>query len=163
MAAKSGLCWSWSETPRTGFLSYADFFCICENKDADQLRSNCAADQRLCFRNTDLSLVMRKTFFAYVKTKTQTSCAVTAQLISAFVTATRMVQSLYFLNPKFQASSFLLWLQSLVCVGPGRKPRGSGFFSTMLILSCRHRPRLTKLYYRCNENKGAYQLGLPRS
>ena len=28
-------------------------FCICENKDADQLRSNCAADQRLCFRHTD--------------------------------------------------------------------------------------------------------------
>ena len=25
-------------------------FCICENKDADQLRSDCAADQRLCFR-----------------------------------------------------------------------------------------------------------------
>ena len=25
-------------------------FCICENKDADQLRSNCEADQRLCFR-----------------------------------------------------------------------------------------------------------------
>ena len=24
--------------------------CICENKDADQLRSYCAADQRLCFR-----------------------------------------------------------------------------------------------------------------
>ena len=28
-------------------------FCICENKDADQLRSNCAADQRLCFRYLD--------------------------------------------------------------------------------------------------------------
>ena len=27
--------------------------CICENKDADQLYSNCAADQRLCFRYTD--------------------------------------------------------------------------------------------------------------
>ena len=27
-------------------------FCICENKDADQLHSNCAADQRLCFRST---------------------------------------------------------------------------------------------------------------
>ena len=26
-------------------------FCICENKDADQLRSNREADQRLCFRN----------------------------------------------------------------------------------------------------------------
>ena len=25
-------------------------FCIGENKDADQLRSNCEADQRLCFR-----------------------------------------------------------------------------------------------------------------
>ena len=25
-------------------------FCICENKDADQLHSKCAADQRLCFR-----------------------------------------------------------------------------------------------------------------
>ena len=28
-------------------------FCICENKDADQLRSNCAVDQRLCFRYMD--------------------------------------------------------------------------------------------------------------
>ena len=31
-------------------------FCICENKDADQLRSNCAADQRLCFRCTDSTI-----------------------------------------------------------------------------------------------------------
>ena len=36
--------------------------------------------------------------FAYVKTKAQVSCAVTAQLISAFVFAKRIVQSLYFLN-----------------------------------------------------------------
>ena len=28
-------------------------FCLCENKGADQLRSNCEADQRLCFRYTD--------------------------------------------------------------------------------------------------------------
>ena len=28
-------------------------FCLCENKDADQLRSNCEADQRLCFRYSD--------------------------------------------------------------------------------------------------------------
>ena len=27
-------------------------FCICENKDADQLRGNRKADQRLCFRYT---------------------------------------------------------------------------------------------------------------
>ena len=61
--------------------------------------------------------------FAYAKTKTQISFAVTAKLISAFVFATRLVQSLYFLIPKFQASSHLLWLYSPVCVRPGRKPR----------------------------------------
>ena len=55
-------------------------FCICENKDADQL-------------------------------------------ISAFVFAIRIVQFLFYLSLKFQASSHLLWLYSLVCVGPGRKPR----------------------------------------
>ena len=32
---------------------------ICENKDADQLRSNCATDQRLCCRyiNTTIPLL----------------------------------------------------------------------------------------------------------
>ena len=28
-------------------------FCLCENKGADQLRSSCKADQRLCFRYMD--------------------------------------------------------------------------------------------------------------
>ena len=60
-------------------------FCICENKNADQLCGNRETDQRLCFCN-------------------------------------QIVQSLYVLNPKFQASSHLLWLCSLVCVGPGLKP-----------------------------------------
>ena len=32
-----------------------DFY-ICENKDADQLRGNREADQRLCFRNTDSTI-----------------------------------------------------------------------------------------------------------
>ena len=31
-------------------------FCICENKDADQLRGNCEADQRLCFRYSDSTI-----------------------------------------------------------------------------------------------------------
>ena len=50
-------------------------FCICKNKDADQLRSNCAADQRLCFHYMDSTIpllplwpvfrgpVILKTFF----------------------------------------------------------------------------------------------------
>ena len=48
-------------------------FCICENKDADQLCGNREADQRLCFRYMDST-----------------------------------VQSLVYLNPKFQASSYFL-------------------------------------------------------
>ena len=31
-------------------------FCICENKDAVQLRGNREADQRLCFRYTDSTI-----------------------------------------------------------------------------------------------------------
>ena len=66
-------------------------FSLCE-KGADQLCSNCTADQ------------------------------VTAQLISAFVFATRIVPFLFFLNPKFQASSHHLQLHRPVCVRPGWKP-----------------------------------------
>ena len=31
-------------------------FCICENKDADQLRGNREADKRLCFRHMDSAI-----------------------------------------------------------------------------------------------------------
>ena len=31
-------------------------FCICENKEADQLRGNREADQRLCFRYVDSTI-----------------------------------------------------------------------------------------------------------
>ena len=31
-------------------------YCICDNKDADQLRGNREADQRLCFRYTDSTI-----------------------------------------------------------------------------------------------------------
>ena len=58
-------------------------FCICQNKDADQLRANHEADLRLSFRYMDSTI----------------------PLLS-----------------KLQASCYLLWLYSLVCVGPGRKP-----------------------------------------
>ena len=70
-----------------------------------------------------LSRCVRKPAFAYAKTKTQISFAVNEKLISAFVFATPIVQSLYFLNPTFPVSSYLLWSYSPVCVRPGRKPR----------------------------------------
>ena len=72
-------------------------FCICKNKDADQLHGNRAADQCL------------------------------------FFFASQIVQSLYFLNPKFRASDHLLWLYSPVCVGTGRKQTG---FLAMRLISC---------------------------
>ena len=65
----------------------------------------------------NLSLVMSKPVFCIRENKD------TDQLPSAFVFAIWIVQSLFYLNPKFQGSSRLLWLYSPVCVGPGRKPR----------------------------------------
>ena len=64
---------------------------------------------------------MRKPVFTYSKTNTQIiSCAVTDQRLCFRYIA---LQSLYFLNTKFQASSHRLWLFSPVCVEPGLKPR----------------------------------------
>ena len=53
-------------------------------------------------------LIKTKMKWTSNKTKTQISFAVTAKIISAFVFATRIVQFLYFLNPKVQVSSLLL-------------------------------------------------------
>ena len=64
-------------------------------------------------------------FFAYAKTKVQISCAVTAQLISAFVSASRIVLSLFYSNPKFQDSSSF-------SVRPGQKP-GNRFSRVMAL------------------------------
>ena len=59
--------------------------CIGESKDADQLRGNREADQRIFF-------------------------------------ATWIVQFLFHLNPKFQASSSFLCLYRPVCIEPIQKP-----------------------------------------
>ena len=50
---------------------------------------------------------MRNRLFAYAKTKTQISFAVTAKLINAFVFATRIVQYLHFLKPNFKPLAIL--------------------------------------------------------
>ena len=100
------------------------------------------------------SRIMRKTVFAYANTKAQLSFAVIAKPISAFVFAIPIVQSLYFLNPKFQASYHLLWLYNPVCMGPGKKKRRPVFSHRGSYL-----PLLLEVYslslgctmlYRCN-------------
>ena len=73
-------------------------------------------------RANKMSHVMRKPDFCLCKKKAQISCAVIAQLISAFVFAILIVPSLFFLNLKFQAFSLLLRLYRTVCVRPGWKP-----------------------------------------
>ena len=97
-----------------------------------QRRRSASRLPRKLILQMQMSLVVRKPFFAYAKTKTQISLAVTPKLISAFVFPTRIVQSLYFLNQKFQASSHLQWLYSPVCVGPSRKPQKIGFLRSRL-------------------------------
>ena len=71
---------------------------------------------------TKYELCHEKIDFLYMGKQRCRSAVVTAQLISAFVFATSIVQSLYFLNLKSQASSHLLWVYSPICVRPGRKP-----------------------------------------
>ena len=75
---------------------------------------------KLCFfLLINLSLVVRNLHFAYVKNKDADqlhSKSVTAQLNIDIGFATRIEQSLYFLDTKFHVSSHLLWLYSLVCV-----------------------------------------------
>ena len=68
--------------------------------------------------------------FAYVKTKAQISFAVTVQLICAFVFATQILQFLFLLSPKFQASCRFLRLYRLACVGPVGKTQ------RLVILCC---------------------------
>ena len=67
---------------------------------------------------------MRKMDFCLCKTKVQISCAVTSQLIRAFVFTTQiMYNPFYYIYPKFQASGCFLSLHRPVCVEPGQKSR----------------------------------------
>ena len=69
-----------------------------------------------CSGRNSVSLVMRKPFFCICENKDADQLHSNAQLISALVFATRIEESLFFLDPKFQASIYLLWLHSPVCV-----------------------------------------------
>ena len=84
-------------------------------KSLREYKRECEPDREVCSKMTKMLLYLfepgrEKTgFFAYAKIKTQISCPVTAKLISAFVFAIRIVQSLNYLNPKFQASRLTIF------------------------------------------------------
>ena len=65
---------------------------------------------------------MRKPAFCVYENKDAGQLHSNHKLISAFVSAIMIAQSLYCLNTKFQTSSHLVWSYSIVCEGPGRKP-----------------------------------------
>ena len=81
-----------------------------------------------------MSRTMRKPAFLHMRKQRNREAdqrlRVTAKLISAFVFATRIVQSLYFLNPKFQASSVAE--QPGLC-GTRSNTLKTGFLTTRLI------------------------------
>ena len=62
IACRCMTCISESASPETALLGNMSRvrrkldFCLCENKGADQLCSNCTADQRLCFRYSDSTI-----------------------------------------------------------------------------------------------------------
>ena len=57
-------------------------FCICENKDADQLRGNREADQRLCFHHTDSTIPLLPKSEISSQLPLAILCGCTAQFIS---------------------------------------------------------------------------------
>ena len=67
----------------------------------------------------------------------QISFSETAKLISAFVFATRIVQFLYFLNPKIQGYSHLLWLTGCAAqfVSTWSETPKTGFLTRLILNS----------------------------
>ena len=66
---------------------------------------------------------MRKPDFCLCENKGADQLRGNPEADHAFVFATRIVQFLFYLNPKLQASSSFLSLYRPICVVPGRKPR----------------------------------------
>ena len=81
-------------------------FCICENKDADQMRSNCTADQHLCFLYMDSTIPL-------LNPKFQASFAITTVMILQFWTEvlanmTNAGQGLYCSDPSASFGCIIL-------------------------------------------------------
>ena len=85
------------------------------------IHQRCVASEETTLLPTEICPVMRKPAFCICKNKG------TNQLHGNWAADQRIcyhyiVQSLFFLNPKFPASSYLQWLYNPVCVRPGWNP-----------------------------------------
>ena len=124
MAVQLGLCQAWSESTMLVFSNIINlyalylFFCVIIHRLEWNLSylnllplcwfifalgATPSTAMKKTFRGLMSRDVRKPDFCIYAKTKTQISCAVTAQLISAFVFATGIVQPLYFLLENFKS------------------------------------------------------------
>ena len=91
-------------------------FCISENKDADQLRGNRKADQRLCFRYIDSTIPLLSK--SEISSLYPSSVAVQPSLCRTMSETpktgfyTTMLKCIQLLYPKFQAFISAGWLKS---------------------------------------------------
>ena len=79
------------------------------------------SDLVFCITRCSMSRVMKKTAFSICERRSS-AARLPSSWSKPFFRYIDIVKSLFFLNPKFQASRHLLWLYIPVRVGPGRKP-----------------------------------------
>ena len=116
-------------------------FCTCENKDADQLRGNCKADQRLCFRYIDSTIPVLSKCEILNKDSDQSGHLKTLVRLGGWKDQMNRVMR----KPTFW---FPAWSNTNQTVQPHKMARGLKFRIY----------EVGGLYYLCSENKGADQL-----
>ena len=95
-------------------------FCIAEHKGTDQIRSNCEADQRLCFCNTDSTIP--RTFLI----KTFKHLAIFYACTARFVTH---------LFGNHIVGFLIMWLISLKCSSKGKNNDGRNSVNSILFVA----------------------------
>ena len=99
-------------------------FCICENKDADQLRGNREADQRLCFRYLDSTIPLlpkseMSSLFPYSVIAQPSLCRTRSETPKTGFLTTRLLYSLQGMTRiSFQDKSgiFSAALKTYICI-----------------------------------------------
>ena len=111
----------WARSQRSSLISARSSLTWNMSVQYDYIISTLRGDNSNSLCVHKLSHVMRKPAFYICQNKGADQLWGYRAAHQRLVFTTKVVQLLYFLSPKFQASSHLLWLYSPVCVGPGRK------------------------------------------
>ena len=90
-------------------------------RQSDKARYKCKDPNNIPVRINEPSHDVRNPAFCICENRGTDQLRSNCMLISAFVFATKIVQSLFFFNPKLQVASQVLCLYNSICVGPGWK------------------------------------------